>query len=202
MPVLSAVAIAAINEQGQILLIQREDFRVWGLPGGDVDPGESLAQAAVREAQEETGLTVALTRLVGMYALVGQGHSLLTAVFAAHPLGGQLRPDPHEISDIGWFAPDALPDDLMWWHRQRIDDAFAGVTGAVWRQEGGWPFSPDFTRRDLYAARDALAMPRAQAFRQLFPDPGPNAAILEVAGKKVTAEVARNSYLSSDTDLL
>lgn len=181
MPTLLAASIAII-EHDRILLIQREDFRVWGLPGGDVDPGESLAQAAMREAGEETGLKVELTRLVGMYSLVGNAHTLVTAVFAARPVGGVLRPDPREIADIGWFAGDALPDDLMWWHRQRIADACAGVTGAVWRQEGGWPFPPGFTRRDLYAARDASGLPRADAFRQLFPDPGPDVAILETPG--------------------
>ena len=178
MPVHLASSVAIIRSN-RILLIQREDFRVWGLPGGDVDPGESLARAAVREAQEETGLTVALTRLVGMYSLVGNAHTTIAAVFAARPAGGVPAPDPREISDIGWFSPDALPADLMWWHRQRIADAFAGVTGAVWRQEGGWPFPPDFTRRDLYNARDASGLPRAQAFHQLFPYPGPDAEILE-----------------------
>ncbi len=181
MPTLLTASVAII-ENDWVLLIQREDFRVWGLPGGDVDPGESLAQAAVREAREETGLMVELTRLVGMYSLVGNDHTLVTAVFAARPAGGSLRPDPREIADVGWFAGGALPDDLMWWHRQRIADALAGVTGAVWRQEGGWPFPPGFTRRDLYAARDASGLPRAAAFRQLFPDPGPDAAILETPG--------------------
>ncbi len=177
----NAVAIAIIEAE-RILLIQREDFRVWGLPGGDVDPGESLAQAAVREAQEETGLQVSLTRLVGMYALVGNAHTLVTALFAARPAGGELAPDPHEIADIGWFEANALPDDLMWWHRRRIEHAFTGVTGAVWRQEGGWPFPPGFTRRDLYAARDASELPRARAFRQLFPWPGPDAEVEELPG--------------------
>jgi ADP-ribose pyrophosphatase YjhB (NUDIX family) len=181
MPTLLAASIAIIEKES-ILLIQREDFRVWGLPGGDVDPGESLAQAAVREAREETGLTVELTRLVGMYSLVGNAHTLVTAVFAARVTGGKLRPDPREIADASWFRADALPDDLMWWHRQRIADAFAGVTGAVWRQEGGWPFPPGFSRRDLYAARDASGLPRPEAFRQLFPYPGPEAEILETPG--------------------
>ena len=175
-------ASVAIIENDRILLIQREDFRVWGLPGGDVDPGESLARAAAREAREETGLTVALTRLVGMYSLVGNDHTLVTAVFAARPAGGHLAPDPREISGVGWFSGDDPPPDLMWWHRQRIADALAGVTGAVWRQEGGWPFTPGFTRRDLYAARDASGLPRAEAFRKLFPDPGPDAEILETPG--------------------
>ncbi len=179
---LHLAASIAILGNDRILLIQREDFRVWGLPGGDVDPGESLAQAAAREAREETGLEVALTRLVGMYSLVGNDHTLVTAVFAARVTGGDLRPQPREIADVAWFPAGALPDDLMWWHRQRIADAFAGVTGAVWRQEGGWPFPPGFTRRDLYAARDASGLPRPDAFRQLFPYPGPDAEILETPG--------------------
>ncbi len=183
MPVHLAASVAILQSR-RILLIQREDFRVWGLPGGDVDPGESLARAAMREAQEETGLTVELTRLVGMYSLVGDAHTTVAAVFAARPAGGVIAPDPREISDIGWFAPDALPADLMWWHRQRIADAFAGVTGAVWRQEGGWPFPPGFSRYDLYAARDASGLPRAQAFRQLFPYPGADAEILETPGRQ------------------
>lgn len=185
-PLIMSVHLAAstaIIQANRILLIQREDFCVWGLPGGDVDPGESLTQAAMREAREETGLEVTLTRLVGMYSLVGNAHTTIAAVFAARPADGVLTPDPHEISGIGWFSPDALPADLMWWHRQRIADAFAGVTGAVWRQEGGWPFPPGFTRRDLYAARDASGLPRAQAFRQLFPHPGTRAETLETPGK-------------------
>jgi len=76
MPTILAASIAIIDN-GRILLIQREDFRVWGLPGGDVNPGESLAQAAARETREETGLEVALTRLVGMYSLVGNDHTLV-----------------------------------------------------------------------------------------------------------------------------
>ncbi len=62
-------ASVAIIQAGQILLIQREDFEVWGLPGGQVEAGESIAQAAMREARAETGLDVELTRLVGIYSL-------------------------------------------------------------------------------------------------------------------------------------
>ncbi len=181
MPVFSVVSVAII-ENDRILLIQREDFRVWGLPGGDVDPGESLAEAAVRETREETGLEVDLMWLVGMYTLVGNEQSVVTAVFAARPAGGQLAPDPREVSDLGWFALHGLPTDLMWWHRRRIQDALSGVMGAVWRQEGGWPFPSGFTRRDLYAARDASGLSRTEAFHQLFPSPGSDAEILESPG--------------------
>ena len=57
----------AIIPDDKILLTERTDFEVWCLPGGEVEPGESLAQAALRETREETGLEVELTRLVGVY---------------------------------------------------------------------------------------------------------------------------------------
>ena len=51
-------ATVAIVQDDKVLLAKREDFEVWCLPGGMVDVGESLAETAVREAHEETGLTV------------------------------------------------------------------------------------------------------------------------------------------------
>ncbi len=57
----------AILQGGQILLTKREDFEVWCMPGGSVELNESVAQAAIHEAREETGLDEKLTRLVAMY---------------------------------------------------------------------------------------------------------------------------------------
>ena len=84
MPVL-AVNVAVL-EAGRILLILREDFDVWCMPGGHLDPGESFAAAAVREVREETGLEVRLDRLVGAYSRplwIGGGFHVL--VFAGNP---------------------------------------------------------------------------------------------------------------------
>ena len=61
------VEVVILMEQ-RVLLILRDDFSVWALPGGGVDPGESLVQAAMREVREETGLVVVLSRLVGFYS--------------------------------------------------------------------------------------------------------------------------------------
>ena len=55
----------AVLQDGKILLTQREYFETWVLPSGRVEEGESLAQAAIREAKEETGIDVELNRLVG-----------------------------------------------------------------------------------------------------------------------------------------
>ncbi|HSH01990.1 MAG TPA: NUDIX domain-containing protein, partial [Anaerolineae bacterium] len=59
----------AVIEGGKVLLTQREDFEVWCMPGGHVDGGESVAEAARREVLEETGLEVRLVSLVGVYSI-------------------------------------------------------------------------------------------------------------------------------------
>ena len=61
-------AAVAIFENDRLLLTKRDDWELWCLPGGGVDSGETSAQAAVREAFEETGLHVALTELIGIYS--------------------------------------------------------------------------------------------------------------------------------------
>jgi 8-oxo-dGTP pyrophosphatase MutT (NUDIX family) len=61
------VNVAVLTEEG-LLLIERADDAYWALPGGLVDVGETFAQAAVREAKEETGYDVEITGLLGLYS--------------------------------------------------------------------------------------------------------------------------------------
>lgn len=163
-------AAIAIMENGRVLLTQREDFEVWCLPGGHTDPGESVAETARREALEETGLEVELTRLVGLYARTGalQGH---VALFAARVVGGTIAPQPDEVIDIGYFAPDAIPDDLLWWHRQMIHDACSGVRGAAWTAHVEQPDRTE-SRAELYAKRDESGLSRVEFYRAYFEGAG------------------------------
>ncbi len=62
------VGLVMRNMNGDILLERRSDNGLWGLPGGKVEPGESLLQTALREAKEETGLTIGVIRLLGVYS--------------------------------------------------------------------------------------------------------------------------------------
>ncbi len=137
---MSLDATAVVLKDGEVLLTQRADFKIWVLPGGGVEAGESAAQAAIREVYEETGLRVALTALVGIYAMpnwIGNTHSV---IFAAKPLGGVLLAQPGEADDARYFRADALPEHMNWWHRQPIRDALAGVGGsAFWQQDVRWP---------------------------------------------------------------
>jgi ADP-ribose pyrophosphatase YjhB (NUDIX family) len=162
------VAVAIIRND-EVLLIQREDFEVWGLPGGEVDDGESLAQAAIREAYEETGLKIALTRLVGVYSIpefrLLNAHN---ALFAGEIIGSELQTHSNETLDARFFSLDNLPESLMWWHEQRIRDALNGIGGSTaWTQHV--PTLASYSRRELYALRDQSGLPKPEFFHQYAP---------------------------------
>lgn len=176
----------AIFQSGRILLTKREDFEVWCLPGGVVEGGESIAQAAIREAREETGLVVELLRLVGVYSTIPgvYGADWHAAVFSARPNGGALSPQANEVLELHYFDPDELPDDLLWWHRQRIVDACEGLGGsACWRQEAT-PVRGAFSRQELYTLRDHSDLPRSEFYRR-YVEPTRSGETGEVRGVPV-----------------
>src|SRR5215208_6628654 len=129
-----AVNIAVLQE-GKILLTQREDFETWILPSGGVEDGESIAQAAIRETKEETGLDVQLTGLIGIYSRLGSWSNGYMVLFAAKPVGGEIKCQEGETIAVEWFAFDELPGPLSLGHKRRIQDAIHGVSGAVVLQE-------------------------------------------------------------------
>ena len=171
------------DDAGRILLAQREDFEIWSLPGGHVEDGESVAEAAIREVKEETGVDVVLTGLVGIYYRPqgwspGGSHNV---VFAGKPTGGTLTPQSDEVLDVGYFAQDDLPDPLFWGHRQRILDAMIGVGGSVaWTQNTEWPFDQNLDRQGIYDARDRSGLTRFEFYQKHFDRPGPGGDVLEV----------------------
>lgn len=105
------VCCAVINAEGALLLSQRGDFDVWNLPTGRVDAGETLAQAALRETEEETGIRAEIVRPAGLYYQAGRGR--MNVLYAARPLGGELLQKTEETRANRYFAPDALPDKLF-----------------------------------------------------------------------------------------
>ncbi len=166
-----AASVAIIHLE-QILLIKREDVEMWALPSGQVEPGESLSQAAIREVGEETGLEVELTRLVGIYSFphwLGGNHTVL---FAATSIRGQLKAQAGEVLEVKYFAAEDIPEDIIWWHRQRINDALKGIGGSVtWRQNVSWPFDQIKTRAGLYTLRDQSGLSRREFFQRHFSRP-------------------------------
>ena len=68
MCIVPATSAIVLNEEGEILLQQRSDTHLWALPGGSMNPGESVAQCTIREVKEETGLDVKPEFIIGIYS--------------------------------------------------------------------------------------------------------------------------------------
>ncbi len=169
--------IVAIIEDGKILLTKREDFEVWCLPGGGVEDGETLAEGAVREAKEETGLDVELTRLVGVYSRMGGGMRDTHAVlYAARPVGGELKTQLGETIEVAYFPFHQLPKELLFGHKKRIHDAIHNQSGMSVRQQIKSTDTKVYTRNELYEMRDRSGLSRQQFYFHRFE----NAEINEV----------------------
>ena len=167
----------AVMQDGKILLTQREDFETWVLPSGRVEEGESLAQAAIREVKEETGIDVELIRLVGVYSRTGTMYPGYTALFAARPVGGAPKLQWGETIAVEWFPFDNIPAPLSVGQARRIWDAIDGATGLVVLQEIRSPQLPDqITKEEFYALRDRSGLPRQEFYLRMFE----NAEIREV----------------------
>jgi len=110
--IVPSVNVAVTNEAGELLLIRRSDNSNWALPGGAVDAGESLTQAAVRETREESGIDCEVTGLTGiytdprhvlLYTSNGEVRQEFSIVLTARAIGGQPAPSS-ETSDVRWTA--------------------------------------------------------------------------------------------------
>jgi ADP-ribose pyrophosphatase YjhB (NUDIX family) len=111
------VAIGAVvhNDAGEILLVQRADSGIWLYPTGWADVGYSASEIAVKEVEEETGISCEPLRLIAVLDGLRLGFTrvpLYSLVFLCRATGGSLKAHPLETSDVGWFAEDALPEPL------------------------------------------------------------------------------------------
>jgi ADP-ribose pyrophosphatase YjhB (NUDIX family) len=113
--------VAVTNEAGELLLVRRSDSDNWALPGGAVDLGESLTQAAVRETKEESGIDCEITGLTGIYS--DPAHVLLytsngevrqefSIVLTARATGGRRTPSS-ETSEVRWVRLDDVDSYQM-----------------------------------------------------------------------------------------
>ena len=118
----NAASVALIRD-GKVLLIKRAFApyqHLWTLPGGRIEPGESIEQCAVREIAEEVGLAIRNPRPVLVQPL-GRDGAFRLAVFATRDFSGQLRASD-EVADHKWLDPSAL---VALRTTSRLDDVLA-----------------------------------------------------------------------------
>jgi mutator protein MutT len=126
------VAVAVVIERDGKLLFGRRGQGTrapgkWSFPAGFVERGERVEDAAVREVREEVGLEVELGPLLGLYSETGE--TVVLAVYLAATAAGNAAARD-DLVEVGWFAPDALPE-LAFPHDGRIVDAWRASRAAA-----------------------------------------------------------------------
>ncbi|USK90823.1 NUDIX hydrolase [Rossellomorea marisflavi] len=112
--------VLVINESDELLLMKRTDNQCWGLPGGSMEPGETLQEVAQRELYEETGLQAGCLHLWNIYS--GQEfyyryqhgdevYNVVTA-YLCSTYSGECRLNEIEGSELRFFPLDSLPPEL------------------------------------------------------------------------------------------
>lgn len=142
------MVVVLSQDRRQVLLLRREVFFLWDLPGGGIEKNEEPACAAVRECREETGYEIEIERFVGRYlhqSVYGRGDQL-THVFRARAVGGKPKRIGLEITGLRWCGVDNLPRSLEQLQRQMIADALVDVVEPFERRI-------DFPKWKLYPAR-------------------------------------------------
>jgi 8-oxo-dGTP diphosphatase len=119
-----------------VLLIQQNyGRRLWGLPGGRVNFGETPVHAVIREVRMETGLETVVLDLVGLYHLCGGDDTLpeqLTYAFRCEVVGGEASVNfPGKVARVGWHDPTALPSPTTPSAPVVVGDSAAGRSGVV-----------------------------------------------------------------------
>jgi ADP-ribose pyrophosphatase YjhB (NUDIX family) len=157
-----------VFDRDRVLLTLRTDVPVWILPGGGVEAGESVEQAAVRETREETGLLVQVVRLVGVYNRPHWRHEDRQVVVEGRVVGGAIATSD-ESSEVAFFPLDRLPRDVVPWNVLYIGDAMAcraGHRGPFLRTlDMRWPFGDQETPRQVVQRLVRGGMSQAEAQR-------------------------------------
>jgi 8-oxo-dGTP diphosphatase len=113
-----SAATIVINERNEILLI-KGPWRGWEMPGGQVEEGESLKDAAIRETKEECGLDIEVTKFCGIFQNVSE--CICNTLFLGTPVGGKLITTP-ECLEAGFFPIGEALEMVTWKNfRQRIE---------------------------------------------------------------------------------
>ena len=105
-----SVNVVVVNDAGEVLMIRRSDNDNWAVPGGAIDLGESLVEAAIRETREESGIECRVTGIVGiytdprhviLYTSNGEARQEFSIVLTASAVSGTPTPSD-ESREVAW----------------------------------------------------------------------------------------------------
>ena len=128
--IIPGVRALMFNGRGELLLERQPLFGSWALPHGCIDVGESVLDALKREVKEETGLSIIHAEPFGIYSDPkysvtypnGDQVQTLSMVFRVTDWSGELCPDGDEVSELGFFPIDGLPEPIYPIHLDTIAD--------------------------------------------------------------------------------
>ncbi len=131
----SIAAFAIVQDaKSRVLLCHRRDFDLWNLPGGGVEPGESPWDCVRREVEEETGLKVEVSRLIGVYSKPDKDEVVFS--FECAPIGGALTLT-EESDRIEYFDITEIPQNTSPKQVERIKDALAAARVPYFKVQTG-----------------------------------------------------------------
>jgi ADP-ribose pyrophosphatase YjhB (NUDIX family) len=119
-PILMLGAVTLVlDQEHRLLMMKRTDSGLWGIPGGAVELGEVIEDAARRETREETNLEVLEMSLFGvfsgpeLYYVYPNGDEVynVSIVYLSHDWRGEIRMND-EHSEWAWLAPNEIPEDI------------------------------------------------------------------------------------------
>jgi len=111
-----SVNVVVVNDAGEVLMIRRSDNDNWAVPGGAIDLGESMVEAAIRETREESGIECRIAGIVGiytdprhviLYTSNGEARQEFSIVLTASAVGGTPTPSD-ESSEVAWVRREDL----------------------------------------------------------------------------------------------
>ncbi|KGX83401.1 NUDIX hydrolase [Pontibacillus marinus] len=113
-----SAATIVLNDEKEILLIKGPK-RCWEMPGGQVEEGESLSDAAIRETKEESGIDIEVIKFCGIFQNVNK--SICNTLFLAKPIGGEFMTSSESL-EVGFYSIEqALRMVTAGNFRQRIE---------------------------------------------------------------------------------